>query len=270
MYKEKLIDGSIIRIQMKTNCPKTNIFFASFFVLSLIVGFIDLCAVNKSCDCYIFILLLFATALHCFRLLHLYFVIYDIYRYLKNSFRSRLSEVAKCVQNLTNVVLFYIIILLLFFVNKTHENKNHHRSCSRRIVCNPFHRSSRRNHDANVSCRSYRYGPSKRMLSCNWFILETYMHHSNTQRQEWCGQVVFLVPTFMSAPLLFFSKTKHMKNYSQAIERLHADAKEVRSEYIAEENPSRATQLCRKWSDKIEKLLQLEKEQCNELLFLYQ
>lgn len=55
IYKEKLIDGSIIRIQMKTNCPKTNIFFASFFVLSLIVIFMICCAViNRWRHCCIF------------------------------------------------------------------------------------------------------------------------------------------------------------------------------------------------------------------------
>jgi len=59
-----------------------------------------------------------------------------------------------------------------------------------------------------------------------------------------------------------------MKNYSQAIERLQTEAKKIRTSYLHEKNWPRATQLCRAWSDKIEKLLQLEKEQCNELLFL--
>jgi hypothetical protein len=59
-----------------------------------------------------------------------------------------------------------------------------------------------------------------------------------------------------------------MKNYSQAIERLHSESKAIRQAYLRETHPSRATQLCRTRSEKIEKLLQLEKEQCNELLFL--
>jgi len=73
--------------------------------------------------------------------------------------------------------------------------------------------------------------------------------------------------TVLSSSSLFYHfKNKIMKNYSQAIERLHSESKKIRNAYLCESDHSRATQLCKKRSEKIEKLLLLEKEQCNEFL----